>query len=168
MKLLFQIFTEREERKAIAVASNAPFSKPHNPYVVTRGVVQHLCSCIAGIVRSARTRIPPGCGPSGLKSPGPGGRCHSAAAHSPRPAGRRRRGFSSRRGVPVGWRWSARSRGAGASRTASSSARSRDTSVMSSAAAPAGSARVLPRAWPREVGTYASPALIRRSPFPTP
>jgi DNA replication protein DnaC len=26
-KLLFQIFTEREERKAIAVASNAPFSE---------------------------------------------------------------------------------------------------------------------------------------------
>ncbi|MFH9980969.1 ATP-binding protein [Streptomyces sp. NPDC017179] len=28
-KLLFQAFTEREERRAIAIASNAPFSKAH-------------------------------------------------------------------------------------------------------------------------------------------
>lgn len=28
-KLLFQVFTEREERRAIAIASNAPFSKAH-------------------------------------------------------------------------------------------------------------------------------------------
>lgn len=28
-KLMFQVFTEREGRKAVAVASNAPFSKAH-------------------------------------------------------------------------------------------------------------------------------------------
>ena len=28
-KLLFQLFTDREERRAIAIATNAPFSKAH-------------------------------------------------------------------------------------------------------------------------------------------
>jgi len=41
MKLLFQIFTEREERKAIAVASNAPFSEWGKTFTDER-----LCSAI--------------------------------------------------------------------------------------------------------------------------
>lgn len=40
-KLLFQIFTEREERKAIAVASNAPFSEWDKTFTEER-----LCSAI--------------------------------------------------------------------------------------------------------------------------
>ncbi|MEO3778910.1 ATP-binding protein [Micromonospora sp. B11E3] len=40
-KLLFQIFTEREERKAIAVASNAPFSEWGKTFTEER-----LCSAI--------------------------------------------------------------------------------------------------------------------------
>ena len=40
-KLLFQIFTEREERKAIAVASNAPFSEWSQTFTDER-----LCSAI--------------------------------------------------------------------------------------------------------------------------
>ena len=41
-KLLFQIFTEREERKATAVASNAPFSEWDKTFTDTR-----LCTAIA-------------------------------------------------------------------------------------------------------------------------
>jgi DNA replication protein DnaC len=40
-KLLFQIFTDREERRAIAVASNAPFSEWRNTFTDDR-----LCSAI--------------------------------------------------------------------------------------------------------------------------
>jgi DNA replication protein DnaC len=40
-KLLFQIFTDREERRAIAVASNAPFSEWHKTFLD-----QRLCSAI--------------------------------------------------------------------------------------------------------------------------
>jgi len=40
-KLLFQIFTEREERRAIAVASNAPFSEWPRTFTDPR-----LCSAI--------------------------------------------------------------------------------------------------------------------------
>lgn len=41
-KLLFQVFTEREERKAIAVASNAPFSEWKRTFTEPR-----LCAAIA-------------------------------------------------------------------------------------------------------------------------
>lgn len=40
-KLLFQIFTEREERRAIAIASNAPFSEWHRTFTDAR-----LCTAI--------------------------------------------------------------------------------------------------------------------------
>ncbi len=40
-KLLFQIFTDREERRAIAVASNAPFSEWHKTFIN-----QRLCSAV--------------------------------------------------------------------------------------------------------------------------
>jgi DNA replication protein DnaC len=40
-KLLFQIFTDREERRAIAVASNAPFSEWRNTFTD-----QRLCAAI--------------------------------------------------------------------------------------------------------------------------
>ncbi|MFE7329608.1 ATP-binding protein [Streptomyces sp. NPDC057565] len=42
-RLLFQVFTERKERKATAVASNAPFSERDNTFTEPR-----LCVPIAG------------------------------------------------------------------------------------------------------------------------
>ena len=46
-KLLFQIFTDREERQAIAVASNAPFSEWKQTFTDPR-----LCSAIVDRVTS--------------------------------------------------------------------------------------------------------------------
>ncbi|WUC39479.1 ATP-binding protein [Streptomyces sp. NBC_00557] len=45
-KLLFQVFTEREERRAIAIASNAPFSEWKQTFTDPR-----LCSAIVDRVR---------------------------------------------------------------------------------------------------------------------
>ncbi|BBC94689.1 AAA family ATPase [Streptomyces rochei] len=44
-KLLFQVFTEREERRAIAIASNAPFPEWRQTFTDPR-----LCSAIVGRV----------------------------------------------------------------------------------------------------------------------